>query len=115
MRLLQQTLIVRQLAFVLRLEQFVRTVVDLREQVALLDVLALFEGHLHQYAVDLRAHGDGGEWGNCTEAAINDLDVSGADSRDADGLRRTGRSLAMRAVSSGQERKRDNRSNRGRR
>jgi hypothetical protein len=98
LRLLEQTLIVRKLAFILLREQLVGPVVDLREQIALFDMIAFLEGDLQELAVDLGPHRDRRQWRDRAEAGIDDLDIAGADCRHADRLRRPTGVLMRRAL-----------------
>ena len=64
-------------AFGLRELNLVRTGIDLREQVALPDHLALAEHHRAQFAVDMRPDGDGVERNHRTEPVQVNVDVAG--------------------------------------
>src|SRR5262249_7195267 len=61
LRLREQPLIARQLAFVLLLQIYVWPGIDLREKITLLDQLAFGESNFGQLAVDLGLHGHSGE------------------------------------------------------
>ncbi len=61
LRLAEQALIVRELAFVLGFQNHVGPVIDLRQKIALLHHLAFFECDLGQITADLRLHGDRGD------------------------------------------------------
>ncbi len=93
LRLRQQTLIVRELALVALQLRLIDAVVDLRQEVALLDELALLERHLGKLAVDLSLYRDGVERTDGAELIQDDADVTGADGRRTDRL--SGRRRAM--------------------
>ena len=61
--------------------------IDLEQEVALLDQLALGKTDLLQLAVDLRLDGDGRERGHGAETGHDHVDVAGRDGRHADRLR----------------------------
>jgi hypothetical protein len=96
LRLREQSLIVRQLAFVLLLQIFVRPRIDLREKIALLHQLAFGETHFRQLAVDLGLHGHGRERCHRAELIEDDAHVAERRSRGADRLQCALRKTAAR-------------------
>ena len=86
MRLRQQPLIVRQLAFGLGLGDFIRAGIDLRQEVALVDQLPFGESDVDQLAADLGLHRDGGERGHGAERVDHDADIARRDRCRADRL-----------------------------
>ena len=66
----------RQLTFVLGLQELVGPRIDLRQKVALLDHLAFGEPDFRELTVDLRLHGDGGDRRDGAERVDDDADIA---------------------------------------
>ena len=88
LRLGKQTFVVRELAFVLLLQDLVRPRIDLRQEVALLDQLTFGEAHIGELAVDLGLHGHRRDRRHGAERVDDFADIAGCDSRGADRLQR---------------------------
>ena len=84
--LCEQALIVRELTFVLRLQQLVRPGINLRQKVALVDKLPLGEADLHQLTVDLCLHGDSRNRRDGAESIYDDANVALSDGCGTDRL-----------------------------
>ena len=78
----------RELAFVLLLQDLVGPRIDLRQEVALLDQLAFGEADFGELAVDLGLHGHGRERRDGAERIDDDADIAERDGRGADRLQR---------------------------
>ena len=87
MRLAEQALIVRQLAFVLGFQDLIGAWIDLRQKIAFLHHLPFLEGDLGQLTVDLGLHGDGGERRDGAERIDQDADIVQRDGCGADRLK----------------------------
>ena len=85
-RLIEKSLIVTQLPFVLFFQHLIGTRVDLGEEVAFLNHLPFLEGDLGQIAVQLRFHDHIGDGRHGAERVADDLDVAARDGRDPDRL-----------------------------
>ncbi len=92
--ILQQRLVTLQRALRLRQRQLIGPRIDLRQQIALVDVLALGEGDAHQLAADLRDDGHGGERRHGAQRVQRDVDIAPGQGRDRN--RDGGRGLAGR-------------------
>ncbi len=86
--LIEKALIVDELPLVLREQDLVRTGIDLRQKVALLDDLALLERDLRELSADLGDDVHGCEGRHRAEAYDEDPYVALADGGDAHRLRR---------------------------
>ena len=75
-RVLEQRLIVDELAFGLLQLHFIRPRIDLHQQVALVHDLPFFEQHLHQLAVHAALDGDGVDGRYSAQARYVDFDVA---------------------------------------
>ena len=94
MRLGEQALIVRKLAFELRFQNLIGPRIDLRQEVALFDHLPFGESDIGELTVDLGLHRDGRERRDGAERIDDDADIAGRDGCGADGLRGAGRKSA---------------------
>ena len=88
LRLGQQTFVVRELAFVLLLQDLIGPRIDLRQEVALLDQLTFGESDVGELAVDLGLHGHRRERRHGAERVDDFADIAGCDGRGADRLQR---------------------------
>src|SRR5262249_50800176 len=96
LRLRKQSLIARQLAFVLLLQIFVWPGIDLREKITLLDQLAFGESNFGQLAVDLGLHGHSSERRHRAELIEDDAHIAERRRRGADRLQCALRETASR-------------------
>ena len=88
LRLRQQALVVRELAFILLFQDLIGPRIDLRQKIALLHHLAFGEGDVGEIAVDLRLHCDGRKRRHRAERIDDDADIAGGNRRCADRLQR---------------------------
>ena len=94
--LVEQALVMRELALVLRLERLIGAGVDLGEDIAFLDVLALGKGDALQIAGNLAHHRHGRDRRHRAQRVDDHVDVAGRDGGDAD--RRLARIVAALAA-----------------
>jgi hypothetical protein len=85
--LVQQPLVMSELALRLLQGHLVWPWIDLRQKVAFADHLTFLEGDLGQLTVDLSLQGDGGERRHRAKFIQNDADIAFVDAGRADQLR----------------------------
>ncbi|OIQ74046.1 hypothetical protein GALL_443110 [mine drainage metagenome] len=84
----QHGFVARELPLGLRQGGFIRPRIDLREQIALLDLVAFLEVDLHQIAADLGSDGHGRQRSHRAEGVEVDPDIALADNLRNNGHRR---------------------------
>ncbi len=82
--LIEQALVMGELALVLRLQRLIGAGIDLGKEFALLDMLALGEGDLLEIAGNLADHGHGGERRHRAERVDGHIEVARGDGADGD-------------------------------